>query len=125
MVEFASRAWIARLDAAVGRLQVDGPSLRVRYRFLEQDGVTVGYDLLFGQQVRAVPSDDNPAGVTITQTASVAAAVADGSLAAQQALLEGSIRVEGAVTELLAWRPTLDLIEQATAALRAETVHRR
>ncbi len=103
---------------------VDAPALRIRYRFPDAvDGAELSYDLCLGTSARAEPSDAaSVADVTLVQSLVVADAVAGGQLAAQQALLDGSIRVEGRVTDLLAWRTTLDLIEAASAELRNRTV---
>lgn len=140
MVRFASPEWIAALDEAVravpsaGAVNAGTSPVRVRYRFTAGadtadgdaseagPGAPVGYDLVLAAVVRAEPCDATlDATVTITQPLAVARAIATGRLAAQQALLDGSVHIEGRATELTAWRATLDALDAATAALRADT----
>jgi hypothetical protein len=128
MVQFASPEWIAEFDEAVRTIDVDGPDLRVRYLFPgggvddARTGDELGYDLVFGRGVRAEPTSagDDPA-VTIVQPLAVARRVAAGEVAAQQALLDGSIRITGAVTELLAWGRAVVAIDAAVVSLRSRT----
>ena len=137
MVRFASPEWIAALDEAVravppGTAPDAMPApVRVRYVFTAADPVGPaqdgpaqdgGYDLVLAGVVRVEPSDPavEPT-VTVSQPWAVAREVAAGRLAAQQALLDGSIRSEGRATELTPWRATLDALDAATAALRADT----
>ncbi len=133
MVAFASPEWIAALDTILQGVAADGPALRVRYRFLSEDGADRhhGYDLVFGHGVRAEPAshevDTRPGGdgqtpvVTVVQPASVAREVAAGRVAAQQTLLDGTIEVSGPVTALLAWVDTLQAIDAQLGQLRAQT----
>ena len=133
MVAFASSEWIVALDTVLQGLVADGPALRVRYRFPADDGGDRhrGYDLVFGHGVRAEPAspdgDTQPGDdvqtpvVTVVQPASVAREVAAGRVAAQQALLDGTIEVSGPVTALLAWGATLQAIDALLDELRART----
>lgn len=133
MVAFASPEWIDALDTALRALAVDGPALRVRYRFPADDGTDrhLGYDLVFGRGVRAEPAsvdadirpdrNDGTPVVTVVQPASVAREVAAGRIAAQQALLDGTIEVSGPVTALLAWGDTLRAVDGLLDELRART----
>jgi hypothetical protein len=131
MATFASPDWVAELDAALRTVSASGPPLRVRYRFPSGDGSgpSAGYDLVFGTGVRAEArsaSGDDPATdgmpvVTVVQTWDTAREVAAGRLAAQQALLDGSITVSGPVTALLPWGDVLAEVDAAVAALRART----
>lgn len=124
MVAFASPQWVEQLDRVLGSIEATGAPLRVRYTFLDDDGATAAaYDLVLGDGVGAatVPPDAPAADVAITQPRRVAAAVAAGTASAQQALLDGSITVAGRVTELVAWRRTLDAVDAAMAALRVTT----
>lgn len=133
MVAFASPEWIAALGSALEGLVADGPALRVRYRFPADDGTDRGrgYDLIFGHGVRAEAAsaevDSRPVEdggtpvVTVVQPASVAREVAAGRVAAQQALLDGTIEVSGPVTTLLTWGDTLQAIDARLGELRART----
>ena len=140
MARFASPDWVAELDDALHAVTASGPALRVRYRFPAGDGsiADAGYDLVFGAGVRAEvpppapvappaggPTDD-PMGatepvVTVVQAWRTAREVATGRLAAQQALLDGSITVSGPVTALLPWAEVLTEVDTAVAGLRART----
>jgi hypothetical protein len=123
MLRFASPPWIAALDHALRVVDVNGPAVRVRFEFTDDTPSGRRYDLVLGQGVRA--EEATPAvepTVTIAQSLAVARQVAAGELAAPQALLDGSIRVTGRVTELAGWRAALDAADTAVGALRAETV---
>jgi hypothetical protein len=124
MLRFASPPWIAALDEALRGVAVSGPPARVRFEFTD-DGDPVAtrrYDLVLGDGLRAeVPTPEHEPTVTISQPLDVARRVAAGTLAAPRAMLDGSIRIAGRVTDLVAWRAALDAADAATAALRADT----
>lgn len=122
------------MDLALQHLPLQGPPLRVRYRFTLTDcsdigdGRTCGYDLELGHGVRAHPADPPTTHhvheipeVTLTQPLALAAAVAAGQESAQRALLRGDITVTGDVTALLGWVPALDQIDAAMGPLRSRT----
>lgn len=126
MVDFASPEWIAELDAALRSIEASGPPLRVRYRFLpdEPTGQERGYELVFGEGVRAEAVSTIEPTVTITQPLAVARQIAAGQIGAPRATLDGSVEIAGRVTELVAWRTTLAAVERGSAELRARTVWR-
>jgi len=126
MVAFASPEWIAELDAVARTVAAGtGPALRVRYRFTADDtGPEAGYDLLFADQVRAEAPPTDPGDavtVTVTQPRRIAREVAAGRLAAQKALLDGSVAVAGAVTALSARSAALHALDAALGPLRVRT----
>jgi hypothetical protein len=136
MRRFASREWVAELDACLARvaLPVDAPPLVVHYVVTDVPGPeapegrpsTSCYRIqLDGGRLRAVhggtPGEDERTSVTFTQPYPVAAAIARGELAAQTAILDGRLRVHGAVASLPAWRRCLPSIDAALEELRGRT----
>jgi hypothetical protein len=144
MRRFASREWVAELDACLARaaLPVDTPPLVVHYVVTDvpapeapgphapdppaRRSTTSCYRIqLEGGRLRAVhggpAGEDDRTSVTFTQPYPVAAAIARGELAAQTAILDGRLRVHGAVASLPAWRRCLPAIDAALEELRGRT----
>ena len=132
MPQFASREWVADLDACLARLAspVDAPALVVEYVLTDlPDGEpsNVCYRIeLDGGRLRAAwgrAAEDERPSVTFAQPYPVAVAIAAGELAAQTAILDGRLRVHGAVASLTAWRRCLPGLDAALEALRATTTY--
>jgi hypothetical protein len=134
MLRFASQEWVAELDACLARVAspLDSPPLVLRYVITDPPGggdSTACYRIeLEGGRLRAAYGDDADQGpaegrasVTFTQPYAVAAAIAAGELAAQTAILDGRLRVDGAVASLATWRRCLPGLDAALGDLRART----
>jgi hypothetical protein len=133
MRRFASREWVAELDACLARAPVaaDAPPLVVRYVVSDVPDATPStacYRIeLDGGRLRAVygratEADERPT-VTFSQPYAVAAAIARGELAAQTAILDGRLRVHGTVAALPAWRRCLGGVDAAMEELRRTTIY--
>jgi hypothetical protein len=130
MSTFASREWVAELDACLARvapLPPDASPLVVHYVVTDVPGpgpstacFRVELDAARLGAAYGGPGEDDRPSVTFTQSFEVAAAIAAGELAAQTAILDGRLRVHGAVASLPAWRRCLPAIDAALGSLRGE-----
>ena len=104
MAEFLSPAWIADLDAAAGAASAPA-DLRLVVQQVVVDGSgseLASYAVRVGDgRVRVEPGRAPDADVTFTADRTTAAAIARGERAAQQAFLDGALRVGGDLTRVL------------------------
>jgi putative sterol carrier protein len=127
MARFLSSAWVEELDAAVrdddrvrratagtrlvvGQVVTGTPEGDVRYAIHVDDGT-----------VRVREGDLDAADVTFTQDHPTALAIASGQLPAQQAFMEGRLRVSGDLALLMAHADTLAELDEALGRPRPST----
>jgi putative sterol carrier protein len=109
MAEVGSDAWIAALARRAATVSVD-PSVSLVVQQQVDDGGTRRWHVVIGEGRVDVAAGEHPApDVTFVQDVATAAAIEAGELSAQQAFVDGRLRVRGAVGRLA----------DATAALSA------
>jgi putative sterol carrier protein len=126
-VRYLSDAWLAALDEAVRR----DPGLRAAAgtaRLVVQQTVTgtehgdVVYRVqLRDGEARVLPGPDAEADVQLSADAETATGIARGQLAAQDAFMQGRLRIGGDVTRLLGHQAVFASVTDVAAALRDET----
>lgn len=124
MPAYLSEEWIQEADAALrasGLCTPDGERFAVEQRVGE-----VVYHMVFdgdGASVHSGPADD-PA-VVIHQRWATAAAIAQGEMSAEEAVLNGQIAIEGDPLSLMAHHRMLANAEDVFADVRTRTVWNR
>ena len=103
MADFLSPAWIADLDAAAGAAHAPAEvRLVVQQVVVDGDVELAAYAVRIADgQVRVEPGRAADADVTFTVDRPTAAAIARGERSAQQAFLDGALRVGGDLTRVL------------------------
>jgi putative sterol carrier protein len=127
MVRFLSPEWIAALDAAAQEAVVPaGVRLTIQQIVTDDgaDGGEVRYHLVLDDEgLRVHPGEAAAADVTLVQTRDVAAALSRGELNAQQALEAGRLKLRGDIGHLARQGKALTAMEDAFAAVRADTTY--
>ncbi|MGH8977087.1 MAG: SCP2 sterol-binding domain-containing protein [Acidimicrobiia bacterium] len=128
MLEFLSDAWLEALDAAVRAAR---PVPDVAPFVIEQvvhdsaAGTERAYHLVFGDRdIRVVAGPASSADVTFSTDRETAECLARGETNAQQALAAGRFRVHGNIERLTRRAAGLRALDDAFAAVRAETTYR-
>jgi hypothetical protein len=128
-VRYLSDDWILALDEAVR----SDPDLRTAAAAAGADLVvqqtvtgTAEGDVVYRVQLRdgaarVLPGPDPDATVRLVADAGTAAAIARGDLAAQEAFMQGRLRIGGDVTALLDHRAVFTSVTDVAAAVRDRT----
>lgn len=124
MPRFASPEWIAALDAAAradGSLRgiVDAPMALAQV--VDGEGDAAWTLRLDPDGASVVPGRADDAAATITGDAATVAAIARGEESAQEAFLDGRLRLGGDIDALLAHAGALAALGDVFAAVRADT----
>ncbi|MEW6477530.1 MAG: SCP2 sterol-binding domain-containing protein [Actinomycetota bacterium] len=127
MARFLSAEWIAALDEAARAAAVPaGVRLTIQQVVTDGDpeGGEVRYHLVLDDgRLRVHPGEAPAADVTLVQSREVAAALSRGELNAQQALEAGRLKLRGDIGHLARQGKALTAMEDAFAAVRAETTY--
>jgi hypothetical protein len=100
MPDLGSDAWIAALAQRAASVSVD-PSVSLVVQQQVDNGVSRRWHVVIGAGRVDVVGGDHPApDVTFVQDEATAAAIESGALSAQQAFVDGRLRVRGAVGRL-------------------------
>jgi hypothetical protein len=96
-MQHLSAEWLRAADDAVAAIVVDpATSVVIEQRVVDRPEGDVVYRLVVADgHCRIVTGDDPPAQVSITTPWELAREIASGSVSAQQAFLQGKIRVAG------------------------------
>jgi putative sterol carrier protein len=98
--EVGSEDWVQAFADAVEGVEVD-PAARAVVQQEVVDAGTSWHVVLGGGRARVVAGPHDHPDVTFSQEAATAAAIAAGELSAQQAFVDGRLRVRGAVGALV------------------------
>ena len=110
-----SPEWIAALDAAARSLPGVGDPFVIQQVVTDPDGEVAWHVDLGDGGVRVHPGRGDDPDVTFTQDRGTAAAIADGTLSAAEALTSGRLVVRGATAQLTRHRETLARLDEALA----------
>lgn len=124
MVQFLSGEWLAALDEAARAAMVPAEVRLTIQQIVTGDEAEVRYHLVLGDgRLRVHPGEAAAADVTLVQTRDVAAALSRGEINAQQALEAGRLKLRGDIGHLARQGKALTAMEDAFAAVRAETTY--
>jgi putative sterol carrier protein len=123
MVRFLSPEWIEALDAAARKAVVPA-GVQLTIQQIVTGGDEVRYHLVLDDgRLRVHPGETAGADVTLVQTRDVAIALSRGELNAQQALEAGRLKLRGDIGHLARQGKALTAMEDAFAAVRADTTY--
>ena len=125
---YLSQAWLDRQQELVGALpERPGATARVQHVVSGAPAGEVRYALVVtdGRLTSATLGDDPDAGVTLTQTYPDAVLIAQGSLDANAAFMQGRVKVVGDMGAVMALMPLTDSDEYraALAELTSQTTY--
>ncbi len=122
MAAFLTPAWISDLDAAACTLALPADLRVVVQQVVRDDDVEVAYVVeIAGGHGRVRPGRAENPDVSFTQDRATAAAIAQGTLSAQAAFLDGRVRLGGDLRSVLNHAAELAVIGDAFATVRATT----
>lgn len=122
MAAFLTPAWISDLDAAARTLALPADLRVVVQQVVRDDDVEVAYVVeIAGGHGRVRPGRAENPDVSFTQDRATAAAIAQGTLSAQAAFLDGRVRLGGDLRSVLNHAAELAVIGDAFATVRATT----
>lgn len=124
MVRFLSPEWIEALDRRARDADVarDGSTIVVEQSVTEYGAEPITYQLVVGDDAaRVVAGAPLEPAVTLRTDRATATAIARGELSAQQAFIEGRLRVGGDARALVRHATMLAQLDRSFTALRDET----
>ena len=125
MVQYLSDEWMQKADdalAASGALTASDADLEIQYEVAGAPGGKVAYALRVGGGSAGIDAGPHPdAPVSFTLDYPTAARIARGELSAQAAFMQGDLKLGGDVTVLIRQHELLGAIDDALAAVRADT----
>lgn len=126
MVRFLSPEWIEALDHRAREADVarDGSAIVVEQSVTEKGAEPITYQLVIEHDTaRVLAGAPHEPAVTLRTDRATATAIARGELSAQQAFIEGRVRVGGDARALVRHATTLAQLDRSFAALRDETAY--
>ena len=125
MVQYLSDEWMQRAGEALAaseELRSDDVDLLVQYEIAGAPVGKVSYGLRAGGDAAGIEPGPHPdAPVSFALDYSTAARIARGELSAQAAFMQGDLKLGGDVTVLIRQHELLGAVDDALAALRADT----
>jgi hypothetical protein len=129
MARYLSPAWLEAVDRAVqadGALRDATAGVHLVVQHVVRGGAGPEGDVCFhvaidDGSVRVRPGPASSPSVTLTEDRSTAVAVARGERSAQEAFMDGEVRVGGDIGELLAAQAALARLGDVFASVRADT----
>lgn len=122
MAKFLTQAWIDDLDAASSAVSTPAHLRVVVQQVITGNGPDVAYAIEISDGRMRVRAGRNDASdVSFTQDRATAAAIAQGTLSAQVAFMDGRLRLGGDLRSVLAHAGDLAAIDDAFAAVRDAT----
>jgi putative sterol carrier protein len=119
---FLTPAWISDLDASARTLALPADLRVVVQQVVRDEDVEVAYVVeIAGGQGRVRPGRAENPDVSFTQDRATAVAIAQGTLSAQAAFLDGRVRLGGDLRSVLNHAAELAVIGDAFATVRATT----
>jgi hypothetical protein len=125
VVRFLSDAWFKEVQAAAGHQPPTGEPIAVLQQIVTggPDGAVRYHVIVAGDHAVLIPGSADAPDATFTEDYATAAAIAQGELTTQAALLAGHILVSGNMATLSARQDDLAGLDPVPAGVRADTTY--